>query len=40
MSLGVIPEAVGPFRCLVVLLEIGVHGWGSATPVVDLQLAS
>ena len=29
MGLGVIPESIGPFRGLVVLLEIGVHALGA-----------
>jgi len=35
MGLGVLPEAIGPFRGLVVLLEIGVHALGASPPVVD-----
>ena len=32
MDLGVVPEAIGPFRGLVVLLEIGVHARGVIYP--------
>ena len=32
MGLGVLPEAIGPFRGLVVLLEIGVHFLGAQSP--------
>ena len=32
MGLGVLPEATGPFRGLVVLLEIGVHALGGQSP--------
>ena len=35
MGFGVLPEAIGPFRGLVVLLEIGVHALGASPPVVD-----
>ena len=39
MGLGVLPEAIGPFRSLVVLLEIGVQAWRFGTPVVVPQAA-
>ena len=32
MGLGVLPEAIGPFRGLVVLLAIGVHALGGQSP--------
>ncbi len=32
IGLGVLPEAIGPFRGLVVLLKIGVHALGSQSP--------
>ena len=34
-GLGVVPEAIGSFRGLVSLLEIGVHAWGASSPLVD-----
>ena len=33
MGLGVLPEAIGPFCGLVVLLEIGVHALGGQPPL-------
>ena len=32
MGLGELPEAIGPFRGLVVLLEIGVYELGGQSP--------
>ena len=35
VGLGLVPEAIGPFRGLVVLFEIAVHALGASPPVVD-----